>query len=252
MLTATLLVALAMTSATDLVPTPIAEGLDAILEAEQAPTSSNGVGAPLLLVEDGAAPAPDSNDKRTTGISPFPMLALQCGVACISWPVFAAVGAGIPVIGWLAAPLATAALVTWMGDLFGQQRGPLLWPMLGAVGAECVGIGCLAVSYPLLIIAGFAGIFGGFAFGLPPEIAVALLPVAPLLAVVLLGAAAVVIALAVPLTPALIYFLTSEDKRPGDDGGGFPGIVTPGHKEESVQRLLFRPRSFGGEPSMAF
>lgn len=192
---------------------------------------------------DAAGGAVDATGEEGPGLSAFPTGALQVVGGCATLAACSAVGA-IPVVGGIALPvsgLLTPLLIgvveTSVGDFAGQTRGALLWPVLGAYAAEWIGLTLTAGAGVLtLFLAGgggalLGGLFGGGG-GPSPEAILgglfgAYLGVFAAMAVFAIGG--ILTAIATVVTPAVIYAMTAEPKKPGDTEFRFPGILSPAH-----------------------
>lgn len=188
-----------------------------------------------------AAPTPDQKPRAHIeakhGIDPLPAafveMAAGTGACCVGSCIGAVPCFAISVIptvglylglGACAVTAGTAVGITegTIGDVFGTQRAPLVWPIVGAVVPLVVTTGVLTGSQLYLQSRGVV----------PPadpsdQAALARYeqqagPVPYIDDVALLvGAVAAVVA------PAIIYGVIAVDKGPGDEGQGFPGVFSP-------------------------
>lgn len=177
---------------------------------------------------------------------------------CATLAICSAVGY-VPIIGWyclgplslLLTPALVGVVTTSVGDLAGQTRGAILWPVLGAYAAELGGT--------LLTVAAATGTFvalgGGTLalFGDRPDLEnlghfiTALLTTYSAAAVVAL-AGSVLTLVATVITPVVIYAMMSDFKQPGDEEFRFPGLLTPAHAEPSAPASASQ---HGEAPSLA-
>ena len=152
-------------------------------------------------------PAPRAQDSALDA----PMVAaLQLGAACGSYavgvPLLTVGSYGCPLLscGLCLTPAAAGYLGTWIGDRYGGQRAPAIWPIAAAYGGLLLsGVGLGVLYWGALSGDTVVALFGG--------------------AGVLAGVAAS--AIGVPAA----YALSAEDKLPGDDGTALPGILEAGH-----------------------
>lgn len=121
------------------------------------------------------------------------------------------------------APGAIAVTQTLIGDWLSPRRGALVWPLLSAY----IAAGATWMTTAVTISATVGAIKQAGQRGDPvePVSAVTVAILAPAVAGLLLTVAA----------PAATYAFFSEDKRVGDDGRGFPGLLAPHHA--SVQEV---------------
>jgi hypothetical protein len=162
------------------------------------------------------APPPVAVEQQ--GLNDFIIGFLQwlvpCGVIAVGLPLSVVTGYFCPPVSACAfclLPAANGYLATYIGDRFGQNRAPALWPVLAAYASTTVAIvGSLAM---LFVLNG-----GGGNFNTPND---------PVVLGVLVTGVGVSVAstLAVPLA----YGLSSEPKREGDDGNDGPGWFAPHH-----------------------
>ena len=187
----------------------------------------------------------DSPDDPSTfvpsGLDPLLTFLLQSIVGYLAGAVITSVA----FFAIVAMPAVVALVQTALGDLVGKQRGPLLPSLLSAYGGAAVsgalpiallnGVGI--VGFVMFFLTSFgtlpASLSGPalsmFACGLYGTIFA--LPIAVLTAT--LGAA---------LGSAIAYILSAEDKRPGDSGFRFPGLLSPAHRPPSAQAPRDPPR----------
>jgi hypothetical protein len=191
-----------------------------------------------------ATPAPDQKKKKpkleeSHGLDPLAtglvQVAAGTGGCCVGCCVSLVPFFGFSIIpGLVGGILASVSVVTItgatvggtegiVGDLFGNDRAPLLWPVLTSVGAMTLTTG------GLVALAAFAPAIPGNATTLPASYT----PFAfGELGVIVVGTAATLI------LPAVVYAATSSPKQPGDVGQGFPGIVTPAAPEPKGQKTV--------------
>jgi len=253
--------------------TPAPDALDdsAPPEPGDAPAAPPAAPPAAKAEKGGAEKNNDVELSDPGGMSPFATLAAQivtgCGVACVVGFLPAIVSL-IPFVGGvlsavlgglmcIIAPPIVGTAEALLGDLIGGQRGTLLWTILGAYGGYFIGglltTGIWLVSGALLsglVGGGVAGLLalvqasGGDPFVLIPALlagyAAALVGIV-IIAVVSTLLAAVVVLTAGSVTPAIVYMLTAEDKKPGDGDFRFPGFSEPAHK---IQEAAL-PRGLG-------
>ncbi|MCC7075319.1 MAG: hypothetical protein IT383_28660 [Deltaproteobacteria bacterium] len=121
-------------------------------------------------------------------------------------------------------PGAAAYASTWIGDRFGKTRAPAIWPIVASYGVLMVGgVGLAAVyfgaftSNPLMSFGGGIGMLAG-----------------------LVGSA-----VAIPVA----YALAAEEKHPGDDGDGWPGLFAAAHPATGRRRPARRSTAPLPEPT---
>lgn len=124
-----------------------------------------------------------------------------------------------------AAPFVTGYLVAYLGDMLGKKRGAVIFPALVAYGSALllgltVGVGGALIS----------GLLVTSQFNPNNPLAVPQLNVGEVALTqgISMGTAAV-IGVGMSAAAAATYMILSEDRRPGDPGGGQPGMVEPGH-----------------------
>lgn len=106
-------------------------------------------------------------------------------------------------------PAANGYLAAYVGDRFGKNRAPAIWPVLAAYASGLVTSVAALTVFVLLSPA----LTGGFTD-----------PV-----VVGAGGVAVLAAAGASLAVPISYALTAEPKRPDDDGTEVPGWFAPNH-----------------------
>ncbi len=136
-------------------------------------------------------------------------------------------------IGFLFVPALLTGIQVFLGDTFSKRRGVLLWPILTAYAA------------------GVAGAAVGLGVGVGPSMLQRVLPGVPGLDI-LGNTSAAVIGLGLAVLPIVIYFVTAEDKRPGDTGGGMPGFVEPAHPVQLELSLAPAKHAPNAVAAMAF
>jgi hypothetical protein len=184
-----------------------------------------------------AAPAPAAEPAPAEGMGTLPTAAIQIAAGCGISVVAAPLRTMIPFVGPFVVSGLNGAAMGWMGDTLGDSRAGLIWPVIAAIGGGLIG---QAILIPAII----AGVYGGVgsiglaATALPlllsgrtNELAAIFATSAGLLGGVALvgGCCGVGSFFCEPLAATLAYHLTSQKKRPGDDGSGLPGLITPGH-----------------------
>lgn len=226
-------------------------------EAEQADEAKESAAA-APSVAPPAPDAPPASEEAASGegggFSGISLTAIQAVSGCAALAALSLAGA-IPVIGWyciaplsgMLAPAIIGITETVVGDTIGTSRGSLLWPVLAAYAAELVGASLTVVGMTataLILTGGSLGaIFGGGASD--PGLLVASI-LTTYLAVAVVGATGALLTVAgTVITPAVVYALTSEPKRPGDTEFRFPGIISPSHPEESTPATSAKPRLEG-------
>lgn len=171
------------------------------------------------------------------------------------------IGLGVPLAIVLPmAPLFVAVVVATIGDMFGQQRGTLAWPVAGGY------LGILGLVFiPLIvwaIILAFGFVVGFVGLGLSQLLTMAM---APFLVMAVIGAAIVSFMIfvgpAVPVAMLLFggvgsgvgagvaYYFTAENKLPGDTEFRFPGVLEPSHRPD---RIFVRRAPPGRSPRVTF
>ncbi len=167
-----------------------------------------------------APAAPDADDVE--GLDGVVIGALQLAGACATYTVAAPaifVTASLCPFAACAAcavPAVAAYASTWIGDRFGKTRAAAVWPMVSSYVVLMLGGAGVAAAYMGSVSGNsWMSVGGGF------------------------GALAGVLGSAVAIPVA--YALASEDKRPGDVGTGFPGVLTPAHQSPAPNRSARRP-----------
>lgn len=161
-------------------------------------------------------PRPPADQAR--GLDPPVVGALQLAAACATYvvalPTLSVASYACPLAScaFCLAPAAVGYVGTWVGDRFGAKRAPAVWPIVAAYGGMVLsGLGMGVLYYGVLsggnqlfLLGGAAGVLAGFAasaFGVP-----------------------------------IAYAITAEEKLPGDDGTGPPGLLVPGHAGDRAER----------------
>lgn len=179
-------------------------------------------------------PKPDAAGKFVpAGMDPIVVGGVQvaagtgacCVGCCVSAPFNLLLGF-IPIVGSLAAGILTSVIAgvliggteTFVGDFLGKQRAPMLWPVVAAGGSLLVG----AIAQAVVLIA-VTPATQQVARSNDPD---ALRAAVGSNSAIFLGVLAASVAAAV-VAPAAVYGLTAIDKKPGDTGQGFPGILVP-------------------------
>ncbi len=137
---------------------------------------------------------------------PFPPLPLAVGAVNCAWSC-------------LAAPAVTGLLVAFLGDMVSTKRGTVIVPLATAFATA------LLVGVPVSL----AATLGVVAVATPLARSADPVMLNILLNGITLGAAAAV-GLAMSGATAGAYLLFAEDRRPGDPGGGMPGMTQPAHQ----------------------
>jgi MFS family permease len=230
----------------------------ALAQAEVEQPAEQPSEQPPAAEPPGAAPPADAPPfqpelEASEGMHPLLLLPVQAGVG-------SAVGL-LTTLLFPIAPFIVAFVVASTGDLLGQQRGPVLWPMVGGylgmivggigppVGwATIFGVGALLASVGLLLGAG--------AMAMSPL--VVLITGVGVALLYITGASAFVVPIAAALTgaggngfgAAIGYYFSAENKRPGDVEFRFPGFIAPSH---GADRLIVRlPTTDDGRAAMAY
>jgi hypothetical protein len=217
--------------------------------AQTEPAAPAAPPAPPADAPHATPPSAQAPGEAPSGIDPILTAVLQCGAAggaaCLMQFL-----TGLPVIGyilgtftWALCPILVGTAVTFTGDMLGQQRAPLVWPILGAFVGEVVwaGLSVLGLVAGLAVGGvGIAALIGEASASADPLILLGTIfgTYALVAAVTAIGVIAGFIAfLAIPVAA---YMLTAEDKRPGDTGQGLPGILEPGHADPRTTEVRFR------------
>lgn len=193
--------------ATTAPPAPLAQDPAAAAPPSSTPPAST----PPKPDVKAAAPAPKSLDPWVVGgvqvITLFAAHALQvpCNLCtCNVW-------------GCTVEPILDGYAATYAGDALGDGRAAAIWPMVAAYAT-----GAISTAIYVALIAGG----GALTDALNAANAPAFVQSGSALGAVGIAVAAGTIAslIAVPVT----YALVKQPKKPGDDGGGFPGVFSPG------------------------
>lgn len=139
--------------------------------------------------------------------------------------------------GCFAAPAATGFLVAYLGDMLGKKRGAILFPALAAYGSAIVLSLTVGVGGALL-----SGLLVPQNINFNDPLATRPLTVsetAIVQSISLMTAAAIGVGMSA--AAAATYMALAEDRRPGDEGGGMPGMVEPAHSVPL--RLSAKPAS---------
>lgn len=157
--------------------------------------------------------------RNVDGWSPWTIGALQVLLTvCAGFPFVA-----VPGIALCSGPLAIgglSVLAVWVGDHFGVERGPLLWPMLIAYGLALVGFIPATAAYVWFAAGRYTATDDAF---LLSDLGTAIG------AISVLGGGMLALG-SVPIA----YALLAEPKSPTDDGSGFPGLFSPGHPDAAA------------------
>ena len=180
-------------------------------------------------------PKPDARTKPEVreGLEPLPTAAVQLGAGVGACCVGSVIGTVpclglslIPIAGPVLGPVACALISggsiggveAYVGDAFGQQRAPALWPIIAGVA-------------PMLATAAVFGAYDVFATAnISPTSSAAQQQdfinrsQGAVVAVLAVVSIAPVVAVALP---AALYAATAVDKKPGDTGQGLPGLLDP-------------------------
>lgn len=226
---------------------------------EDAPAATDDAPATTEPAPKPDAPAPPADEPFQPELEPsegmHPLLLL---------PIQAAVGGAVGLVTTVVFPIApfvVAFVVAATGDLFGQQRGAILWPMVGGYLGMIIGgvgppagwavvfaVGALLASIGLLLGAGAMSmsplvvLIGG--------VGVALLYITGASAFIMPVAAALAGAAGNGIGAAVGYYFTAENKRPGDVEFRFPGFIAPSHGPD--QMLVRGPAMDDVRSAMAY
>ena len=199
--------------------------LPSALVADDAPVDGR---VPVTSLQPEAAPTPLPDERSATddddvaGLDGVVIGALQlagaCAVYTVATPAIFVTTSLCPFTACAACAVPTAAAyaATWIGDRFGKMRAPAIWPMAASYAVLMIGGAGLAAAY-------FGAMSGNSWMGVGGGLAML--------------AGVVGSAVAIPVA----YALAAEEKRPGDDGGGMPGVLTAAHPPSRVRRPARRP-----------
>ena len=213
-----------------------------LLAARQAADDPAGTAPPPPVVE--LAPTPPHPLPRAdkaqephgadAAATRFVQMAAGTGACCVGCCLSAAVGYPIgliPVVGVYASELARDAITGAViggsegaiGDIMGQERAPMIWPVLASVGILAVGS---AGSIVVDVVQDAKGIVRPDPLTAPQAAVNAYLAqnagyVATSAA---FGIGSIVAAIVVP---ALVYGAAAVPKKAGDEGQGYPGFLEP-------------------------
>jgi len=229
-------------------------------------TDGSEEGAPALADDDDPgsdAPAKEPVVEHKHGLPAPAMAAAQVGAG---WAfaavvtVLAFVLNAVPVVGQvltIAGVLCggigalSGVLVTVLGDLFGPNRGALLWPTLcGAGGQVCFTVPGISTLMGFLIV--ILAALTSWGSDEPTsqmtilEVGGAMIDAVGGPTVVITGGVVMIFAgLAfAPVAATAAYWLTSEEKQPGDEGQlMIPGLIAPSHPDVHEVELDLAPRS---------
>lgn len=166
-----------------------------------------------------AAPKADAGAKLDGVMLGLLQVGAGCATLCLGFPLSV-----VPCLGHLALAALVGGVETWVGDTFGATRAPMIWPMVGTMGATLALAAIDAAAYFALVF----GVVG--AATASPDLFRSINNLGPVLVFAIYGGFAVVGVVNLLIlagTPALIYGFTSVEKAPGDDGSAFPGIMEP-------------------------
>lgn len=207
---------------------PADPAADSTATAPPAPASSEMAKSNSVPEADAVVEPEGWNPWVVGGVQVAAGYGTSCASGCLLFPV----GIGlsfVPVVGPFLSSTISAVIGgvliggvdTWLGDRFGRQRAAMIWPILAAGGSLLVS--GLAANLFALATTGSAGQTLAFENGtLVPKGATPDLTVTVIrTAIGLAGLAATIVA------PAVVYAFTATDKGPGDEGQGFPGLLSP-------------------------
>lgn len=137
----------------------------------------------------------------------------------------------------VAAPGAIAVSQTLIGDWLSPRRGALVWPLLSAYIAA--GASWMTTAITVSATVGAIKQAGQRGDPIEPISTMTVAFLAPAVAGLLLTVAA----------PVATYAVFSEQKRVGDDGRGFPGLLAPHHA--SAEQPLALPRVVEASPAVS-
>ncbi len=184
-----------------------------------------------------AAPAPHAAgpEKKFDGLASPAVVGLGTLAGCVAQGACVGIGQLVTVVTFglcplslfagCVAPLLSGYAAAYVGDAFGTTRGSVLGPVIVGYVGQVVAVGAAVGTF---------FVFGGTSLLVGQESnlgSTALLGtfIAPAIVYATLSLATLV---AQPLT----YELLSEEKRPGDDGSGLPGLVEPNHLAPKVPK----------------
>lgn len=150
-------------------------------------------------------------------------------------------------VGCLVYPAVIGFFMTWMGDLISKKRSAAIMPILAVYGLSAVAGFFVGGSY--VVVSGAAGLIGN---AIPQATGIIGLASIPCGLGLSLAANAILFGGA-----AGAYFMTADDKRPGDDGSGLPGLLEPEHPVpapgySASARRRQRHMALAAEPTMAY
>ncbi len=140
-------------------------------------------------------------------------------------PAVAGVSLGLNVWQCCAMPGVVGWVVTLLGDMLGQQRAGALGPIIGGYGG-CVLGGLVSVGVTVALL---AAVVGGLASNPLGVLALLLNPAASGVVLAIIISVNVLNAIIIGATPAVVYAISAENKKPGDTGEGMPGFTAPNH-----------------------
>lgn len=205
---------------------------------EDADSTAGGHSAPA---KDGDVSGERTDTPASQGLDPFTTGAIQiatgCGLELLSVPLSVTT---CGVYGCLVHPAVAAYAETWVGDHFGQKRGVAIYPM---VAKYAFGLASAAATFAMPLVFPVAPSTSNDLFTAlqqtysQPNQWIAT------------GTGLALTAVGVILIP-LVYNFTAEDKKPGDDGSGQPGMFAPAHRASGTASLP--PPAARGEFAMAY
>lgn len=206
-------------------PAPLEESAPAEPAAKPSPDEAPPVLQPIKPVTPSPSPVPIASEPA--GLDGFLVGAMQWGIPCATFIValpcalLAAYGCPAVICVPCVLPAANGYLAAYVGDRFGKNRAPAIWPVLAAYASALVTTVAGITVFVLLSPALTGGITDPVVVGAG---GIALL-------------AAAMASLAVPVS----YALSAEPKRPGDDGTEIPGWFAPHHPRDKKPKATREP-----------
>jgi len=183
-----------------------------------------------------ARPKPDKPLPPATGLDPFTTAGAQVGVGtvgccvgcCVAIPF--TIGIGLtPVVGTYISGFVGNIIIGTViggseavaGDWWGKQRAPMIWPIVASAGV----LTAAAVASTVLSLVSAQVVQPPANFTDPNALNKYLAQAGGFgLASIAINVGAIAIAI---VLPAGVYMWTAVDKKPGDTGQGFPGLLSP-------------------------
>ena len=190
---------------------------------------------------EGPADAGADADYQPPGMDPFTTGLVQVAAGMAVGTAIAPLNtATCGLFGCLAGPAVIGYAETWAGDYVGQQRGAAIYP--------------IAAQYAFGIAATAASIALPFVFPVSPSASSdigqnIIRQISQPNFWIVQGTGIAISAVGATVIP-IVYYLTAEDKQPGDTGQGLPGVYSPAHKPATA-RAPVAPMT-DAEMAMAF